>query len=155
MTLPFLTSPPGDSPLIVEGLFPATPERVFRAWTTPSEVAQWFGKQPNRLASADIDLRVGGLWRFAFSAEEALHGAYLAIEPARLLSFSWMHERRLADGALQTSPTSQVSVRFEPRQGGAYVRLVHEALSGDTTPFGEGWSQSFTRIRDILQQERA
>lgn len=154
MTLPFLISPPGDTPVILEGLLPASPERVFRAWTTPSEVTKWFGRATHRLTSAEIDLQVGGLWRFAFSADEALHGAYLAIEPATLLRFSWMHERRSPKGVVETTPTSQVSVSFEPRQGGAYIRLVHEALSGDTTRFGEGWSISLASMRELVRQER-
>ena len=43
MSLPFLKSPPGETPVIVEGLFAASPDRVFRAWTEADEVLKWFG----------------------------------------------------------------------------------------------------------------
>ena len=60
MTPPFLRSAPGSDPIVVEGTFAASPERVFRAWTRPEEVRKWFGQQPDSLESAEIDLRVGG-----------------------------------------------------------------------------------------------
>ena len=41
-------------------LVPASPERVFRAWTEQAELERWWGPAGVRCRSASIDLRVGG-----------------------------------------------------------------------------------------------
>lgn len=156
MTLPFLKTAPGADPVIVEGAFKASPERVFRAWTTPDEVMQWFGRPPNKLASAEIDLVVGGQWRFTMTSQgderHAILGEYLEIDPGRRLVFTWAHEKRHADGRVETSPHSRVEVAFETTATGTALRLEHSALSAEQVRIGvgEGWSASFTRIADVV-----
>ena len=39
-------------------------ERVFAAWTTPSQVQRWFGPATCQVLDAQIDLRVGGAYQF-------------------------------------------------------------------------------------------
>ena len=43
--------------------FRASPAQVFRAWTEPEEIKAWFGLQKNDVTKAEIDLRVGGVYR--------------------------------------------------------------------------------------------
>lgn len=45
-------------------------ERVFAAWTDPKQVAQWFGPKGFITTTHEIDLRVGGLWRFEMRAPD-------------------------------------------------------------------------------------
>ena len=156
MTLPFLQSDPGDDPVIVEGVFKASPERVFRAWTTPEEVMKWFGRDV-RLRSAEIDLRVGGAWRFVFPSndgvETCLTGEYLEIEPGRRLVFSWRHERAKAAGEVDSTPESQVAVDFASAPNGARVRLEHSRIGAvdGRKGVGGGWSESFGRIQSLVE----
>ncbi len=42
MTLAFLKSAPGAEPVIVEGLIAAPVSRVYRAWTDPEDIENWF-----------------------------------------------------------------------------------------------------------------
>lgn len=159
MSLPFLTSPPGDTPVVVEGLFKAAPERVFRAWTEPEEVVKWFGAAPHSLQTVDIDLREGGAWRFAYPASEgrqsAMRGEYVAIEAGRRLIFTWQHERVLEGGEREATPRSQVTVTFEPKAGGTFVRLVHEAIEkiAGRQGVGKGWNASFGHLQALLEQD--
>jgi uncharacterized protein YndB with AHSA1/START domain len=66
----YLQSAPGDEPVIVEGHFDAPIKRVFQAWTTPDAVKAWFGTDSHQLANAEIDLRVGGAYRFEFKGSD-------------------------------------------------------------------------------------
>jgi uncharacterized protein YndB with AHSA1/START domain len=153
----FLQSAPGDEPLLVEGLFKATPERVFRAWTEPDEVEKWFGHRPNMLLKAEIDLRVGGEWRFHLPTQDAhakfFEGEYLTIDPARMLVFSWRHVVISEAGQRDMSPSSRVSVRFEPI-GPDTTRLYlrHEAIQAQDARIGVGggWEASFTHLEAIF-----
>ena len=73
---------PGADPIVVEGYFAAAPARVFQAWTDPDIVMRWFGRVPNSLHSATIDLRRGGAWRFVESSDDVksvgFEGEYVA-----------------------------------------------------------------------------
>lgn len=159
MTLAFLKSPEGADPIVVEGTFKATPARVFRAWTTPDEVKKWFGQRPDSLATAEIDLRVGGVWRFAFEAMEAhqdvVGGTYAAVEAGSRLAFSWVHERVFPDGRVEKTPASEVTVTFEAVEDGTFVRLVHAAIRAEDARkgVGQGWNASFGAIHTALDSE--
>jgi uncharacterized protein YndB with AHSA1/START domain len=154
MTLPFLKSPEGQEPVLVEGEFAAAPARMFRAWTDPDELKSWFGRGPGSIESAQVDVRVGGTWRFDLGAgdgnRDVLFGEYLAVEPNRRLVFSWRHERTDASGRVETSAPSQVTVTFEPVDAGVRVKLVHAAIAGSDGRIGvgTGWSASFATLSE-------
>ena len=84
MNHPFLKSPSGDNPVIIEAEFKATVSRLFQAWTTEEDFVRWFGPEKNSSKTAKLDLSVGGKWEFAFKnkdgTSDTLSGNYLAIE---------------------------------------------------------------------------
>lgn len=145
----FVKSPPGEDPVVVEGYFAAPPAIVFEAWTDPDIVVKWFGRKPNSLYSADIDLRPGGAWRFLMSKDDrkltGFEGEYLDIRPGERLVFSWSHVVEQADGARDATPYSRVEVEFSPKGAGTYVRLVHSAIQSDGARrgVGGGWETGF------------
>ena len=157
MNLPFLKSPQGESPVIVEADFNASAARIFRAWTTPAEIKQWFGSEEGGPEVAEVDLQVGGDWQFVFPEHEgqidSLGGKYLKIEQSVLLEFSWTHTRRLADGTIETSPESVVTVTFEQRDHGSFSRLVHKSINSESSRsnIGGGWNASFAKIKHLVE----
>ena len=69
----------------------ATPVRLFAAWTTPEQVAQWWDPEGTPLATCDIDLRVGGKLRFVNAGPgHGFEGTFRVIEPPSLLVFDAM-----------------------------------------------------------------
>ena len=40
------------------------PDAIWRAWTTPALLMQWFCPRPWSVVECDIDLRPGGVFRF-------------------------------------------------------------------------------------------
>lgn len=147
-----LHSAPGEEPITVEGLFDAPADRVFRAWTEPEEIMKWFGASPDTVTRAEIDLRVGGQWRFFLkSPEEAaahFEGEYLAVEPGRKLVFSWAHVVVTPEGERERTPSSRVTIAFEPVGEQTRVHLRHEAIQseGARRNVGHGWKGSFERL---------
>jgi uncharacterized protein YndB with AHSA1/START domain len=77
-----VTLPTDDQILIVREL-DAPPQLVFRAFTTPEHVKRWWGGKRGRVHTAEIDLRVGGRWRYAMTTDDgmevAFHGEYREI----------------------------------------------------------------------------
>ena len=68
MTFAYLKSPHGADPIIVEGTFPASPERGVQGLYYAEDLVQWFGN--HALEKAEVDLRVGGSWIFTFAEQD-------------------------------------------------------------------------------------
>ncbi|MDH3738355.1 MAG: SRPBCC domain-containing protein [Alphaproteobacteria bacterium] len=159
MSLEFVRSEPGDDPIIVEGYFAVAPAQVFQAWTDPDIVMKWFGRAPNSLHAATIDLRPGGAWQFLElgDAEKSVgfEGEYLDIEPGERLVFTWSKVIAHASGDRDATPTSQVEVTFTANGRGTDVRLVHSAVHDEPTRrgFGGGWSFAFGTMSALLSEK--
>lgn len=161
MSLDFLKTPLGADPIIASHRFKASRARLYKAWTDPKELAAWFGPAPMALKRVEMDLRVGGAFRFSFAESEAetnaLCGEYLEIAPEERLVFTWRHEETGEDGALAVTPVSQVTVLFEPDGAGARLTVRHEGIRADGARrnVGGGWSAAFGHLCALLEEEPA
>jgi len=76
---------PTDSQIRVTRAFAAPRALVYRAWTSPELVRRWWYAKRGEMTVAEIDLRVGGQWRYAMvtpsGVEVAFHGVYREIVP--------------------------------------------------------------------------
>lgn len=76
---------PSDTQILITREFDAPKHLVYRACTEPELVKQWWSGQRGEVTSAEIDLRVGGRWRYVMVAnagfEVAFHGTYREIVP--------------------------------------------------------------------------
>jgi uncharacterized protein YndB with AHSA1/START domain len=81
---------PSDTEIVITRGFDAPARLVWRAYTTPELVKRWWAGQRGTVTSAEIDLRVGGTWRYVMAAdhgEVAFHGEFRAVEaPGRLVT---------------------------------------------------------------------
>jgi uncharacterized protein YndB with AHSA1/START domain len=76
---------PTDEEILVTREFDAPRHLVYEAWTTPQLVKRWWSGQRGEMTLAEIDLRVGGTWRYVMTAtggfEVGFHGEYREIVP--------------------------------------------------------------------------
>jgi uncharacterized protein YndB with AHSA1/START domain len=76
---------PSDEEILITREFAAPRHLVFKAWTTPELVTRWWSGGRGEVTVAEIDLRVGGTWRYVMLAggefEVAFHGEYREIVP--------------------------------------------------------------------------
>ena len=82
---------PADTQILITREFDAPKHLVWRAWTTPELVRRWWHANRGEMTVCDIDLRVGGKWRYVMVAdgfgEVGFHGEYREIVPnERLVS---------------------------------------------------------------------
>lgn len=61
---------PLDREVVLTRVIAAPRERVFAAWTDPSQIVQWFGPAGISIDTREIDIRSGGFWRFDMVTEE-------------------------------------------------------------------------------------
>jgi uncharacterized protein YndB with AHSA1/START domain len=76
---------PTDEQILITRQFDAPRHLVYRAWTTPDLVRRWWSGHRGEMTVVEMDLRVGGAWRYAMVAdggfEVAFHGEYREIVP--------------------------------------------------------------------------
>jgi uncharacterized protein YndB with AHSA1/START domain len=98
---------PSDTEILITREFAAPKHLVFKAYTTPELVKRWWSGERGEVTLAEIDLRVGGRWRYVMMANEgfevAFHGEYREIVPnERLVStevFEGLPGEQYPDGA--------------------------------------------------------
>jgi uncharacterized protein YndB with AHSA1/START domain len=80
---------PSDTEIRIVRQFDASADLLFEVWTTPEHVRNWWGFPEHEMVSCQIDLRVGGDWRYVVShpdmGEIGWHGTYLEIEAPNLI----------------------------------------------------------------------
>jgi uncharacterized protein YndB with AHSA1/START domain len=76
---------PSDTEILITREFDAPRRLVYRAWTTPELVRRWWSGHRGEMTVVEIDLRVGGRWRYVMVAnggfEVAFSGEYQEIVP--------------------------------------------------------------------------
>ena len=76
---------PADDQILITREFDAPRHLVYKAWTTPELVRRWWSAKRGEVTVAEIDLRVGGTWRYVMVAdggmEVGFHGEYREIVP--------------------------------------------------------------------------
>jgi len=86
-------STPGDREIRTERVFDASRERVWRAFTDPQQIAQWWGRG-HQLDVVRMEVERGGHWRFVEHAPDGVHGfegRYREVRPPERLemTFEW------------------------------------------------------------------
>jgi uncharacterized protein YndB with AHSA1/START domain len=76
---------PKDDQILITREFDAPRHLVYRAWTEPELVRRWWAGQRGTVTSAEIDLRVGGTWRYVMNTHDGVevgfHGEFREIVP--------------------------------------------------------------------------
>jgi uncharacterized protein YndB with AHSA1/START domain len=93
--------------LIINRTFNASPKAVFKAWTDPALMAQWWGPKYLTTRIDVLDARPGGMWRFVQNDqnghEYAFHGVFHAITgPAECIIQTFEYEGTAGHVLLET-----------------------------------------------------
>jgi uncharacterized protein YndB with AHSA1/START domain len=145
---------PTDRPVVsFTRLVKASPELVFKAFTEPEHLRNWWGPRRLEMVVCESDLRVGGRYRMVHRApdgqEFAFYGEYREIDPPRRLVTTWFWDGAPDNEAIQ-------SAEFEPVEGGT---LVHGSLLLDSivardmhvaNGMESGMVESYERLDEVL-----
>ncbi len=67
---------PTDEQILITREFDAPKRLVYRAWTTPELVKRWWGGDRGEMTIAEIDLRIGGAWRYVVVMDDGSEAAF-------------------------------------------------------------------------------
>jgi uncharacterized protein YndB with AHSA1/START domain len=123
---------PTDEQILITREFDAPKELVWKAWTTPELVKRWWGAKRGEVTLAEIDLRVGGKWRYLAVTtdggfEVGFHGEYREIVPnERLVSTEVYDGMPQGDGPEQGTLNTAT---FTEEDGRTKLTILVEAPS--------------------------
>jgi uncharacterized protein YndB with AHSA1/START domain len=97
---------PTDTQILITREFDAPTHLVYKAWTTPELIKRWWSGDRGEVTIAEVDLRVGGTWRYVMVAnggfEVAFHGEYREIVPNERIVSTEVYESMPEGEAVDT-----------------------------------------------------
>jgi len=128
-------------------------EEVFKAWTDPTQLKQWFAVAEGFTTPiAEVDLKVGGRYRLGMKGPGdnpllIVSGVYQEIIQPERLVFTWQWE-----SADPHEPETLVTVEFYEHDGVTDVHLKHEMFSDATQrdKHGEGWAGCLDHLEHLF-----
>jgi uncharacterized protein YndB with AHSA1/START domain len=136
--------------LVMSRLIDAPRTRVFKAWSEPEQMAQWFAPKPFILIINTVDFRPGGRFSMAMRGPNGedfpFTGTYREIVPPAKLSWT---------GEFSSGPADQIStvVTFEEQgqKTKVHVRQTFHVMTPEIEHATKGAKQGWTMTLDQLQ----
>jgi uncharacterized protein YndB with AHSA1/START domain len=145
---------PTDEQILITREFDAPKHLVFKAWTTPELVKRWWSGQRGAVTLAEIDLRVGGMWRYVMVAsgghEVGFHGEFREIVPSERIVSTEVYEM---PGAPEVeAPVNTVT--FTEVDGRTILRLLTQCPTKELrdTIIESGMEVGMQEQMDALEQ---
>jgi len=147
----FNVSTPNDLEIQMTRTFDAPRHLVWQAWTTPELVRRWWHANRGEMTVAEIDLRVGGTWRYAMVTPEgfevAFHGEYREIVPNERLVSTEVYEEVPDDYAIDTAT-------FTERDGRTTLTVLveHTCQEARDMHINSGMEGGMQEALDLVEQ---
>ncbi len=158
---------PGDHYLVLDRTLKAPRALVWKAWTDPELLKQWFAPKPYRITELDLDLRPGGAFRIrmvgpdGFDTGHGEPGCILeVVEGEKLIWTSALgpdyRPANMGEGCESFPMTAIVTLADAPDGGTLYraVALHKDAADRDRHAqmgFEEGWGTCAAQLDDLAQ----
>jgi len=147
---------PSDREIVLTRAFHAPHRLVFEAWTRPEHVRRWYGCRAFTLTVCEINLRVGGAWRYTLRSpdgvDHTMQGVYREIVPPKRLVYT---EQYLAPGF--TSNEALVTVLFAEHDGMTTLTstVLHRSKEDRDGHLGSGMEKGAAEVYDRLAEHLA
>lgn len=145
--------------LTLTRLIDATPDKLFRAWTEPALIKQWFTPRPWTTPVVETDVRPGGasyiLFRGPDGQEFPNRGVYLEVVKNERLVFTDAYTRAWEPSE---KPFMTVTITFTPENGRTryHARVVHwtaaDREAHEKMGFHEGWGKATDQLEALVAQ---
>lgn len=157
MSVPADISPSSDRELTLVRVIDAPREKLYRAWTEPELLKQWFTPRPWTVSLAQTDVRAGGsnliVMRSPDGEEFPNRGVYLEVVPNQRLVLTdayteaWLPSEKPFMTAILTFEDMDGSTRYTARVRHWTVadREAHEKMG-----FHDGWAKATDQLAELV-----
>jgi uncharacterized protein YndB with AHSA1/START domain len=138
--------------LVITRTFDAPRERVFKVWTDPRHVKNWWGPRDYPATHMEMDVRPGGAWRGCLVSKETGEelwqgGVFREVEePERIVfTFAW-------DAEDERGLETLVTVTFAEQDGKTKMTFRHSPFQSVKERDGHqgGWTSTFDRLEEYV-----
>ena len=143
---------PTDEQILITREFAAPRHLVYKAYTTPELVRRWWNAKRGEVTTCEIDLRVGGRWRYVMVTpdgfEVAFHGEYRELVPNERIVTTEVYEGVPdSEGVLNT-------VSFVEADGRTTLTILVECPSRDVRDaiIDSGMEAGMQDAMDLLEE---
>lgn len=157
MSLAIPPTPLANRELVITRLIDAPPSKVYRAWTEPELLMQWFAPLPWTTPKAEMDVRSGGanliVMRGPDGTEFPNRGVYLDVVKDKLLVFTDAYTTAWVPSE---KPFMTVIVTFEEAGGKTNytARVLHwnvaDREAHEKMGFHQGWGQCTDQLAALV-----
>jgi uncharacterized protein YndB with AHSA1/START domain len=155
MAVPVDIEPRNERELVIAHLMEATPDQLFKAWTTPELYPEWFCPKPWRAEVTRMDLRPGGasdMMMYGPDGESFPNGGvYLEIDPGKKLVFT----DAFSEGWIPNPDAMMTAVlTFEAQPDGRTLytaRVGHPSLEKKADHEARGFHQGWGVVAEQLE----
>lgn len=146
--------------LVLERIVDVRPELVWRAWTEPELLKQWFAPRPWTTPHCELDVRPGGICKTTMRSPDGDEftgtGCYLEVHPNRRLIFT----DALGPGYRPNpEPFFTAIIDIEPHGSGtryraiALHRNIDDKKKHEDMGFQHGWSQCLDQLVELMSND--
>jgi len=143
--------------LVLTRIIDAPPEKVFKAWTDPELLKQWFAPLPYTTPVAELDVRPGGasliIMRSPDGTDMPNRGVYLEVVENQRLVFTDNYTKAWE---LSEKPFMTVILTFEDEGGKTKytARVCHWTVpdreAHEKMGFHQGWAQCTDQLAQLV-----
>ena len=130
----------------------ASPERIFRMLTEPEKLAKWWGPHGFSTPELDLDLRVGGGYRFSMQPPDGalfhLSGEFREIDPPSRLVYTFRWEEPTPDDR-ETVVTLSVDTHGDATEVSLSQGLF--ATEERLALHRAGWTDGFEKLYEAIR----
>jgi uncharacterized protein YndB with AHSA1/START domain len=151
---------PTDEQILITREFDAPKHLVYEAYTTPELVKRWWNAKRGEVTICEIDLRVGGKWRYVMVTDDGFevgfHGEYREIVPNERIVATETYEG-LPEGVTDEEGTVVNTVTFTEKDGRTALALLVQATSKETRDaiIESGMESGLQDAFDLLEEVAA
>jgi uncharacterized protein YndB with AHSA1/START domain len=142
---------PTDDQILITREFDAPRHLVFEAYTTPELVRRWWHANRGEMTLCEIDLRVGGQWRYVMSAcsgpEVGFHGVYREIVPDERIVSTEVYE-----GAPDAEAVDTVTFTGAGERTTLTILVQHASRENRDAHINSGMELGLQDALDLLEQ---
>lgn len=142
---------PTETQILITREFNARKHLVYRAWTTPELIKRWWSANRGEVTVAEVDLRVGGTWRYVMVTEGgfavAFHGEYRELIPNEHIVSTEVYEGMPEGEAVNT-------LTFTEKEGRTTLTVLvqHTSQEHRDAHINSGMEAGMQEAMDLLEQ---
>ena len=153
---------PSDTEILITRQFDAPKHLVYKAWTTPDLIKRWWSGDRGTVTIAEVDLRVGGEWRYVMTANQgfelAFHGRYREIVTNEHIVATAVFEMPGAE-AIPEEHVPVNTVTFAESDGQTTLTVLTRTTSKDmrdgiiSSGMEDGMQEQMDHIEELLASQ--